>query len=331
MRSLQRLLWQGRVLLVAAFTLIVTLLPRVAMAHGVRTGSLRVDELGPTHAVVRWSVPVTAPGVGPTLPEGCTSTKSDELSGDGLAIYALECPGGLAGQTLGVHGLGPIVTEATVLVRFTDGHDASHLVTANDPSWTLPRAESALTVARSYVRAGLVHIATGADHLLFLALLVLVLRRVRAVLLAETAFTLSHSLAFSATALGWIHVRPALVEACIALSLVLLALDVRGGRPTASTWRGAATALVFGLVHGLGFAGGLREAGLPDAHAAIALLGFGAGVELGQVAFLAVVLALVAVASRMRSFPRLVGVATVFAGGLAMLWLVERLVVCFGA
>jgi hypothetical protein len=177
-----------------------------------------------------------------------------------------------------------------------------------------------------------VHIATGADHLLFLALLVLVLRRVRAVLLAETAFTVSHSLAFSATALGWIHVRPAPVEACIALSLVLLALDVRGdgATPTRSAWRGAATALVFGLVHGLGFAGGLREAGLPDAHAAVALLGFGLGIEVGQVVFLGVVLALVAAASRTRSFARLVGVATVSAGGLAMSWLVERLVICFG-
>src|SRR5262249_1603286 len=151
---------------------------------------------------------------------------------------------------------------------------------------TIPRTEGAIGVARSYVLSGLRHIAGGADHLFFLALLVLVLRRVRAVLLAETAFTVSHSLAFAATALGRIHVRPAPVEACIALSLVLLATDVSQDGAERSVWRGAGTSLVFGLVHGLGFAGGLRETGLPDRHVAVALLGFGTGIEIGQVLFL---------------------------------------------
>jgi hypothetical protein len=126
-----------------------------------------------------------------------------------------------------------------------------------------------------------------------------------------------------------VHVRPAPVEACIALSLVLLALDVKAtpsGRPA---WQGAAAALVFGLVHGLGFAGGLRETGLPDAHVAVALLGFGAGIEIGQVAALALMLGVVAAASRVRVFPRLVGVATVAVGSVAMFWLATRVAQAF--
>src|SRR6185503_15521615 len=162
-----------------------------------------------------------------------------------------------------------------------------------------------------------------------LALLVLVLRRPRAVLLAETAFTLSHSLTFAATALGWLHVPSAWAEACIALSLVLLALDVeRPGVPAPSAMRGAAGALVFGLVHGLGFAGGLRELGLPDQAVLPALVGFGAGVELGQVAFLALVLLLSSLASRLKVWPRLVLASGYAAGAVSSFWLLQRVWLC---
>jgi hypothetical protein len=177
------------------------------------------------------------------------------------------------------------------------------------------------------VGLGLGHILSGPDHLLFLLLLVLALRRPGAVLLAETGFTLSHSLAFSATALGWVRVPPAPVEACIALSLLLLALEVEPGGAALEPRRGAALALVFGLVHGLGFAGGLEAAGLPERAAAWALLGFGVGVELGQVAALA--LALLALAL-LRPGPRarLSWAGTWLAGALASYWLIARTATC---
>jgi HupE / UreJ protein len=110
------------------------------------------------------------------------------------------------------------------------------------------------------------------------------LRRLRPILLAETAFSLSHGLAFALTATGVVRVPAAPVEAAIALSLVLLALDTgraSGPSPRATAW----LALGFGAVHGLGFAGGLRELGVPDEQVAPAVLGFGLGVELGQLAF----------------------------------------------
>ncbi|HEX8953121.1 MAG TPA: HupE/UreJ family protein, partial [Polyangia bacterium] len=154
---------------------------------------------------------------------------------------------------------------------------------------TLRADESALAIAEEYLRLGLLHIATGWDHLLFLLALALQLWRARAVLVAETAFTLSHTLSFSATALGLVRVAPQAAEACIALSLILLARELVRERRI-SPARGAWVALLFGLVHGLGFAGGLREIGLPEHDVGLALVGFGAGVELGQVLFLALVL-----------------------------------------
>src|ERR1019366_3355702 len=182
------------------------------------------------------------------------------------------------------------VSDVVVWATFADGTTSSHIVKTGEPTFELRSGASGWTVVRQYVRLGVVHILTGYDHLLFLLLLVLLLRRVRSVLLAETAFTLSHSLSFSATALGWVHVSSTAAEACIALSLVLLAADVRIRGTPAPAWRGARMAFVFGLVHGLGFAGGLREIGLPERAVAPALVSFGAGVELGQVAFLAVAL-----------------------------------------
>ncbi len=193
------------------------------------------------------------------------------------------------------------------------------------------RTRPGAALAGSYVKPGVAHILTGYDHLLFLLSLVLLLRRPRAVLLAETAFTVSHSLSFTATALGLVHVSAPAAEAAIALSLVLVALDI-GKRAHAALGarKGAAMAFVFGLVHGLGFAGGLSEIGLPDAHVSSALAGFAAGVELGQVAFLAVALGLLHLASRRLAAPRLeIGArwGSVVIGGVASYWLVERTLV----
>jgi hypothetical protein len=296
-----------------------------------RIGALRIDEVSAHRALVRWTTTVPGAQVVVRLPPGCAARSVDEDGEpEGQSVWMLDCEGGVAGRVFGVGGLGAVVDEATVLVTFNDGRTASHRLTPASATWELPRSQSAAGVARSYVRFGIAHIATGADHLLFLVLLVLLLRRVRAVLLAETAFTLSHSISFAATSLGWIRVAAAPAEVCIALSLVFLALDVRE-EPQRNALRGAAAAFVFGLVHGLGFAGGLRELGLPDAHAAMALVGFGAGVEIGQVAFLAGVLGLTALLARLRAFPRLVTGSAVAIGSVATAWLIERLVFTLSA
>jgi hypothetical protein len=179
---------------------------------------------------------------------------------------------------------------------------------------------------------GVEHIFAGADHLLFLLLLVLLLRRPKAVLMAETAFTLSHGLSFSAAALGWIHVSKEATEACIAMSLLLLALDIqRKDHAAPSANAVAAMALVFGLVHGLGFAGGMAELGMPSQHVGWALLGFGLGVEVGQIAFLAVALIAAHFLQRSRFFFQGTIVLTYLAGGLAAYWLLDRVRDCLVA
>jgi hypothetical protein len=319
----------------AIVSALVVLIATPARAHAMRSGSLRIEESNDERALVQLRQSVDGSGVEIVVPNECTSQAIDALSNERTQTILVACDGEIAGRTFGLRGLGPILEDVTVFVQFRDGRTASHLLTKSAPDWELPRAQTAWEVAKSYVWLGVTHIATGFDHLAFLALLVLLLRKTRAVLLAETAFTASHSISFTATALGWIHVPSAAAEACIAFSLVLLALDVpfspRGvSAPDPDPKRGVAMAFVFGLVHGLGFAGGLRELGVPDRHVALAMVGFAGGVEIGQVAFLVVVLGLVAIASRVKLEP-IVRRAGVYAlGVLACSWLFERVAVCLG-
>jgi hypothetical protein len=308
--------------------LLCALVPRVAAAHSQRTAAISLDELEPGTARVMVRLSAPDPSFRVRIPEACQI--SDAASeGELRHAFTLRCPSALAGHTLGVTGLGPVLGEAVLSLSLHDGRALSHLLLPETPSWQIPEPGTALSVAMDYVRLGVEHILAGPDHLLLLALLVLILRRPRAVLLAETAFTLSHSLTFAATALGWLHVPSAWAEACIALSLVLLALDVeRPGLAAPSALRGAAAALVFGLVHGLGFAGGLQELGLPDQAVLPALVGFGLGVELGQVAFLAVALLLASLAARLKAWPRLVLTGGYAAGAVSSFWLIQRVWLC---
>jgi hypothetical protein len=221
-------------------------------------------------------------------------------------------------------GLGPIVDEAVVRARLANGASVSTLLRPDSPSFTLPGAVASRgSVLPRYFRLGVSHIASGPDHLLFLLLLVLALRRIRAVLLAESAFALSHTASFAATTFGWVRLPSAPTEVAIALSLVLLAAEIEPDRPMGSR-RGAVLAFVFGFVHGLGFAGGLREVGIDDRAAGLAVAGFGGGVEAAQVAFVLAATSLCALMMR----HRLGGLAArllVLAGGVASAyWVLER-------
>jgi hypothetical protein len=328
-------------LAVLVATLLVALLSvSPARAHAMRSVFVEVEEIEPGHASLHVRTSVPDPSLLVHAGEGCEVSLGDartELDRAGT----LACEGTLAGHAIDVRGLGPVLGEAVVWVRYADGSTFSHLSTQDSPSWTLPARASGWSVARQYVSLGVLHILGGYDHLLFLLLLVLTLRSPRAVLLAETCFTLSHSFSFTATALGWVRVAPAPAEACIALSLVLVALDVgRGqddtqGDETARSRQSrrarsiAGLAFLFGLVHGLGFAGGLREIGLPEREVATALASFAAGVEVGQVAFLAVVLACVHFARRWTAWPKVELTGAYLGGAVSSFWVIERVLACF--
>jgi hypothetical protein len=312
----------------AAIVALVVASSATADAHGMRSAYVEIGELEPGHASVHLRLVAPDPSLAIVADDGGCTLAAQSSTSPYDRVWLLDCTGGIAGHALAVRGLGPIISDAVASVAFADGTTRTELVREGTPIIDLaPADESALAVAREFVGLGLVHIVTGYDHLLFLLLLVLLLRDVRGVVLAETAFTLSHSLSFSATALGWIRVSSSAAELCIALSLLLLAADIEVRGPAPPRWRGVALALVFGFVHGLGFAGGLREIGLPEHDIGTALVGFGGGIELGQVAFLALVLGALHLARRWSRLPRAKLVALYAIGGLSAYWVIARALV----
>jgi hydrogenase/urease accessory protein HupE len=165
--------------------------------------------------------------------------------------------------------------------------------------WTIPADPTTLGVMRSYFVLGVEHILGGADHLLFVAGLLLIARCARRLVLAITGFTLAHSVTLSLAALGLVHVPIPPTEAAIALSILFLAREalLPNDHSLAHRWPMLVSA-TFGLLHGLGFAAALGEVGLPDREIAWALAFFNVGVEAGQLAFILVVVAAVALMAR---------------------------------
>ena len=203
----------------------------------------------------------------------------------------------------------------------------------------MPEAMTSLQVIKQYTLLGGEHIIGGYDHLLFVLGLLVIARTPRRILLTVTGFTLAHSITLSLSALGYVRVPIAPVEATIALSIVFLAHEISRQQFDSLTYRfPLLVAFGFGLLHGLGFASALGEIGLVREEAMLSLLFFNIGVEIGQLLFIATVAALVLTASRVlpvatRSLlvrRRTDLVAAYLIGIPSAYWLIDR-VVQFGA
>lgn len=243
--------------------------------------------------------------------------------------WRVDCgPGGLDGVV--IDSLGS-VHETTVTVRRRDGSWGARTLRPAAPSMTVPARRAGpprrTEAARTFLAQGVAHLATGVDHLLFLALLMARVRGARRRAAAVSAFTLGHAATLAVATLTTVPVSTAWVEALIAGSLWLLAIDVASAPPEdarAGVWVMPAA---FGLVHGLGFAEGLRAAGLRAGERALALGAFNVGIELAQLAaVLAVVLVERAARARWSSAARgRAGRALVeLAGAAGGWWLVSR-------
>jgi hydrogenase/urease accessory protein HupE len=188
----------------------------------------------------------------------------------------------------------------------------------------------AMGVARTYTVLGVQHILSGVDHLLFVLALIIITSGGWKLVKTVTAFTVSHSVTLTLATLGYVHIPQRPVEAVIALSIVFVASEIlhaRAGRPGLTARAPWVVALTFGLMHGLGFASGLSEAGWPDGHIPTALLFFSLGVEAGHFLFIGAVLSLVALARRVKvPEPQWVHLVPPYAiGSVAMFWVIQRI------
>jgi len=226
----------------------------------------------------------------PVWPEGCEAQSNLLRCGEA----------GLQG-TLAIEGVGQRYSAALVKVHWLDGPSRVYTITAGQPKVRLYGSSEDRRgmgeIASAYVVLGVEHILGGIDHLMFVLSLLFLVGFNKRLLWTITAFTGAHSVTLALSALGLLTLRSAPVEATIALSIVLVAGEALHRKDTLSRRWPAAVAFLFGLVHGLGFAGALREIGLPDNHLAVALLTFNAGVEIGQLLVIGVAFALYRIAS----------------------------------
>jgi len=313
---------------------ILSLAPQATMAHQLRFAYLQIDQTD----TERYSVLFKSPSRGadqPVIkfPSHCKSLVEQStrvIANASLRRWDIQCPGGLVGERIAIAGLSEQLPAVLARLANLDGTSEVARMTVSESSFVVADQPDALSVSRSYFKLGVEHILLGADHLLFVFALLLIVDQGRRLLITITAFTLAHSITLALAALNVVHVPPAPVEAVIALSIVFVArelLRLQQGQPSLTARKPWLVAFSFGLLHGLGFASALREVGLPQLHIPIALLFFNIGVEAGQLLFVAMILTGWRLLSKLK-WPQNRWVKRIppyAIGSVAMFWVFERL------
>ncbi len=325
--------WTWVRLLACAIAVLSTASP--GKAHEIRPAYLEISQLGPDRYDVLWRTPLFSGKRLPValrFPDGvrdATEPREQFLPDSVVERRVVEAPDGLAGKRIDIVGLQATITDALVRIELEDGVRSTTLVRPSRPWISIPASQSPVEVFLVFVQQGVEHILFGLDHLLFIAALMLVVRDWRMLVKTITAFTVAHSITLSLATFKIVVPATAPVEAMVALSIVLAASEairLEQGRSSLTTQWPWIVAFAFGLLHGFGFAGALIEIGLPPDDVPLALLAFNIGVEIGQLLFVAALLAVVFAARAVFTIPRRAPVAAAYAiGTIAALWSVERI------
>ena len=314
----------------------------IASAHEARPAYLEIKETAPGQFSVLWRTPVLAGMRLPIvlkLPDDVKNLREpnvQELADSFVERRWIDAgPNGLAGERIEFPGLQLTITDVLVRVELLDGRKLTTIVHPPQPWVEIAASQTWMGVAGTYIVQGIRHILFGADHMLFVLGLLLIVKDRWMLLKTVTAFTVAHSITLAIATLGYAEVPVLPLNAAIALSILFLGPEiVRSWRSESSftirhPW---VVAFTFGLLHGFGFASALTSAGLPRHELPLALVSFNVGVELGQLGFIALILGLE------RSFrilevrwPRWAQALPGYTvGSLGAFWTVQRLVLLFG-
>lgn len=313
----------------------------MAHAHPLAPALLELREQASGRYSVLWRTSasrVQRRDVIPQLPATCHEVSPPVVGSEEneslVARWTVQCAaGGIAGQALSVQGLERSGINVILRIEPRAGAVIQQLLDAQTPAFVMPQPAAQVAVFPAYLRLGVEHLLTGLDHVLFVFGLWLLVRGFRPLFYTITAFTLGHSLTLALATLGLVRVNPALTELGIALSILVLALEIVRPAQQRSAWlmkRPWAVAGLFGLLHGMGFAGALAEVGLPAGEIPLSLLAFNLGIEFGQLVLIAVLLALGAAWATLAQTLRAQPVSVLRAlppyviGALAAFWCIER-------
>lgn len=302
-----------------------------ANAHEVRPAYLQLTETSTGIFDVVWKQPVLEGKrlrIQPVFPDSCEETSARDIRTMGATAtesFTLTCS--LAVGVITLDGLERTLTDAFVRVDYLSGEQKSGVIKPSAPQFDLGSENNSPAI--DYIKIGVDHIIYGWDHLLFVIGLVMLVSQ-RQIIGVATAFTLAHSLTLALAAFGFLSLPTRPVEILIAMSIVLLAVEIirkaRGGTSIA-TRKPYLISFVIGLIHGCGFASALSEIGLPKGTELLALLLFNLGVELGQIAIVVLLLAGLWMAAKLAAKSRkpIEFASAYLLGIIGMFWTVQRL------
>jgi hypothetical protein len=315
-------------------------LPGAGVAHESRPAYLELTQISETDFDVTWKVPARGDrrlGLYVALPEGCqalTEPAGMLLDGAWIERWTIRHPSGLVGETIHIDGLQSTLTEAHVRIQRLDGATQIERVMPARPAVVVRASPTRAEAVRAYVAIGIKHILGGIDHLLFVLGLLFLVQRRWVLFKTITAFTIAHSIALAVATLGYASAPSDLLGVLIAMSILFIGPEIvrlHRGRTSLTIRHPWFVAFAFGLLHGFGFASGLRELGLPAAEIPLALLTFNVGVEIGQLVFVAVLLGVWASLRQLefRAPKRLQLVPGYLIGSLGAFWMFTRMAVWF--
>ncbi|MDH4337265.1 MAG: HupE/UreJ family protein [Candidatus Krumholzibacteria bacterium] len=327
-----------KLFLVLAWT---ALLGSAASAHETQPGSLDIRQLALDRYEVVWKAPFYYGHPHPAqlvLPPDwqVLGQKTERRLYDAIVHRQVVTTGGrsLESSRIRFPGLEGTITDIFVRVTRLDGTTFTAIVRPTQPQVELRGERSLGTTAGEFIGLGFHHIMLGVDHLLFVLGLLLIVHGRMKLLKTITAFTVAHSLTLAVATLGYARAPLPPLNAAIALSILFLGPEIVRG------WRGETTltsrypwvvAFSFGLLHGFGFATGLTTAGMPRAEIPLALLFFNVGVEIGQVVFVGLALAMArAFRTLEMRWPVWVACAPGYAVGVCgAYWTIQRTIMMF--
>lgn len=265
-------------------------------AHSMKVAYLDIQSQNNNSYAVKWKIPIIeniSINLNPQFPNECKKINDHiySVTDDNLIInyWSIKCNESLMGKDITIDNIENGFTD--VLVHFQEKDEISYIERLT-PTHTTLQIKSKTTIVdtiKTYTFLGIKHILLGFDHLLFILALIFLISKWQELIKTITAFTIAHSITLGLTMLGYVHLPSTFIEALIALSIIILAVEVihaHHGKKGLSIHYPWLVAFMFGLIHGFGFATVLTELGLPENNMLLALLFFNFGIELGQLLFI---------------------------------------------
>ena len=304
--------------------------------HEVRPAYLGITQINDSTYHVVWNIPAQGsliPKIRPVFPESFIQSLQEGILLNGAlkrtwTVYSQET---IIGKRIDINGLSSTLIDVLIHIKLIDGIEHTELLKPDRPFYIIPKESTSKEVAATYTFLGIEHIIFGIDHLLFILALIFVTTGKWKIIKTITAFTIAHSITLSLAVLGLLNFPTPPVEAVIALSIVFLAREIikhRNGFDSLTYRYPWIVAFVFGLLHGFGFASALNDTGLPQSNIPVALAFFNMGVELGQIAFVLIVILIKRVVASIKIYyPYWLEKGIVYCiGGFAFYWVIDRVV-----